>query len=212
MYGRLLFRGFRGINEWLRLCTGGVPKRLKGAVSKTASRKRLVSSNLTPSAKHMNILESNILMFIIVTLLLVGEIVLFYMFFRFFRKMDKLFGDTRGRDILKIVAESIKRSNEIERDIKRLFLEDKRDKNLARTMFRKMDFVRFNPFGDMGGEQSFVMALLDSNDDGVILTSMHGKDGTRVYAKNIKNGKSVQQLSREEEKSLQQAVGTKGKR
>ncbi|MDP4010467.1 MAG: DUF4446 family protein [Candidatus Spechtbacteria bacterium] len=153
----------------------------------------------------MNILGSSILTLVVSILLLAGEIVLFFMFFRFFRKMDKLFGDTRGREILKVVAESIKRSDDLEKDVKRLFLEDKKDKALASTMIRKVGFVRFNPFGDMGGEQSFAIALLDSNYNGIIVTSMHGKDGTRVYAKNIKKGESSQQLSQEEEKALQQA-------
>ncbi|MEX2144991.1 MAG: DUF4446 family protein [Candidatus Spechtbacterales bacterium] len=141
----------------------------------------------------------------ITILLFVGEVVLFYLFFRFFRKMNSIFRNARGREILKIVTESIKRSDELEKDVKRLFLEDKKDKNIAQTMFRKMGFVRFNPFGDMGGEQSFVVAILDSSDDGVIITSMHGKEGTRVYAKNIKKGEGSQQLSQEEEKALRQA-------
>lgn len=157
----------------------------------------------------MSILEREILLFTTIGILFIGEIVLLYLFFRFFAKMNKLFGNTRGRDILRVVAEAIKRSDEIEKDVKQLLVENKKDKNLAKTMIRKLGFVRFNPFGDMGGEQSFAIAFLDSNNNGVIITSMHGKDGTRIYAKNIKKGESSQQLSQEEERALQQAVSNK---
>jgi hypothetical protein len=53
---------------------------------------------------------------------------------------------------------------------------------------QKFTLTRFNPFGDLGGNQSFVLCLLDKSNSGVIITSLHNRDITRLYAKTIKNG------------------------
>lgn len=66
--------------------------------------------------------------------------------------------------------------------------------------------VRFNPFGDTGGDQSFALALLDRNHDGIVLTGVHSRSTTRVYAKQISNGTSRNNLSEEEKQSLSMAL------
>lgn len=75
----------------------------------------------------------------------------------------------------------------------------------------KQALLRFNPFGDTGGDQSFVLALLDSHNNGVIISSVHARTGTRVYAKEIKNGLSKYNLSDEETIALQKALNHKKK-
>ena len=70
---------------------------------------------------------------------------------------------------------------------------------------QKISIVRFNPFGDTGGDQSFSLAVLDAHDSGYVLTSIHGRQGTRVYVKPIDFGKSKHQLSEEEQQVLAQA-------
>jgi hypothetical protein len=71
---------------------------------------------------------------------------------------------------------------------------------------QKISVVRFNPFGDTGGDQSFCLAVLDSHDSGYVLSSIHGRQGTRVYVKPVEFGKSKYQLSAEEQKALGQAA------
>lgn len=62
---------------------------------------------------------------------------------------------------------------------------------------------RFNPFSDTGGDQSFILALLDGNKDGVMITSLHSRENTRFYIKEIKGGKGQgHTLSAEEQKML----------
>lgn len=71
---------------------------------------------------------------------------------------------------------------------------------------QKMGLVRFNPFKDTGGDQSFVLALLDSHDNGVVISSLHGRSGTRWYAKTIVNGRGREhELSEEEERAISEA-------
>lgn len=71
---------------------------------------------------------------------------------------------------------------------------------------QKISIVRFNPFGDTGGDQSFSLAVLDAHDSGYVLSSIHGRQGTRVYVKPIDFGKSKYQLSNEEQQALTQAA------
>jgi hypothetical protein len=75
-----------------------------------------------------------------------------------------------------------------------------------RKNFQKMGFVRFNPFGDAGGSISFVLALLDADDNGVVISSLHGREGNRTYAKEVKKGTSKSELTEEEKQAIKEAV------
>lgn len=70
---------------------------------------------------------------------------------------------------------------------------------------QKISLVRFNPFGDTGGDQSFSLAVLDAHNSGYVLTSIHGRQGTRVYVKPVDLGRSKYSLSVEEQQALTQA-------
>jgi len=71
---------------------------------------------------------------------------------------------------------------------------------------QKVGLVRFNPFSETGGNQSFSLALLDGQDSGFILSTLHSRDQTRIYAKPIKNGKGKGfDLSKEEREAIEKA-------
>ncbi len=74
---------------------------------------------------------------------------------------------------------------------------------------QKIGVVRYNPFSNVGGNQSFTVALLDDNDDGVIITSLYNHNGNTVYAKPVKEGKSEYSLSHEEKEAMGKAVKPK---
>ncbi len=76
---------------------------------------------------------------------------------------------------------------------------------LTRSIHHK-SVLRYNPFKDLGGDQSFAIALLDGNGDGMIISSLHTRDGTRVYAKPVTNGISSHKLSKEEEVAIRDAM------
>ncbi len=68
---------------------------------------------------------------------------------------------------------------------------------------QKVGLLRFNPFKDTGGDQSFILSLVDDNDTGVVISALYSRSGTRWYAKKIRNGKGVEyDLSEEEKKVL----------
>jgi len=75
-----------------------------------------------------------------------------------------------------------------------------------RRAFQRVGLVRYNPFEETGGNQSFALALLDAAGDGWVLSSLHARSGTRVYAKVIKGGRAEAGLSEEETAALGQAM------
>ncbi|MCX6725905.1 MAG: DUF4446 family protein [Candidatus Shapirobacteria bacterium] len=71
---------------------------------------------------------------------------------------------------------------------------------------QKLGLVRFNPFAETGGNQSFSLAILDGEDSGLVLTSLHSREITRIYSKTVKKGKADNyELSAEEKQALKNA-------
>lgn len=100
---------------------------------------------------------------------------------------------------------------------KRLDQNDKNLKNLQKQIdaivkqniahFQKHGFIRFNPYSDTGGNQSFCLCLLDDKNDGIVITSLHSREQTRIYAKSISKGKvEGGELSKEEQQALKEAM------
>lgn len=77
---------------------------------------------------------------------------------------------------------------------------------VSKIAVQKTGFLRFNPFQDTGGDQSFVIALLDSENNGFIISSLYTRNGVRNYAKEIINGEPKQQLSEEENRVLEKTI------
>jgi len=75
----------------------------------------------------------------------------------------------------------------------------------ARGALRHLAVVRYDAFGDMGGQLSWSLALVDDAGDGVVLTSIHGRSDARAYAKSLTGWVCAQQLSPEEEQAVAQA-------
>lgn len=82
----------------------------------------------------------------------------------------------------------------------------KKLENEGKFHIQKVGLLRYNPFKDTGGEQSFVLSLIDGNDTGVIISGLYSRSGTRWYAKKVSDGKGVDlELSEEEKKALKEA-------
>ncbi len=75
-----------------------------------------------------------------------------------------------------------------------------------RGSVQNVGIVRFNPFRDAGGDQSFCIALLDEAHNGVVISSLYARDGVRIYGKPVQAGASAYQLSKEEMEAIQRAI------
>lgn len=72
------------------------------------------------------------------------------------------------------------------------------------TCLQRVHLLRYDAFEDVGGEQSFSLALLNAQGDGVVLTSVYSRMDVRVYAKYIQGGRASHALSQEEERLLRE--------
>ncbi len=84
------------------------------------------------------------------------------------------------------------------------------EKNLA--AFKKIGLIRYNPFREKGGDQSFSLALLDENDKGFVLTAIHTREGVRVFTKPVIKGESQYQLSDEEKEAIKKSKEDYGRK
>lgn len=148
--------------------------------------------------------------FILLTLLIVWSVALTLFILRATTRYKKLTQSTGGQNLEQIVEKLLRRQEVSAGQIASLSSDFVNFQKKSTVFFQKASLLRFNPFEDSGGDQSFVVALLDGADNGFILSSLHSRSGTRVYAKDIKSGKSATHaLTKEEKEALEKALRRK---
>ena len=140
-------------------------------------------------------------------ILIITNAFLIKYFYQANKKIDTLLEKGRIKDFKDIFLSQKEKNNDLEEKIKEAFLKIKSLEDTCEKTVQKVGVVRFNPFNDMGGNQSFVIAMLDNKNNGFVISSLFVKEGNRVYAKTIKQGKSDYLLSDEEKEALKKAIG-----
>jgi hypothetical protein len=120
--------------------------------------------------------------------------------FNFFKKEKKEPKDLK--EVLTYFKDLEKNFAEISKELEIL-------KKESKFSIQKVGIVRFNPFSEVGGDQSFSIALLDGEGDGIVITSLYSREGNRVYGKPIKTWLSEYSLSEEEKKAIEKAKSPK---
>lgn len=99
-------------------------------------------------------------------------------------------------------------------EIRELKSQDRANKDIMKTIMRqqknsyqKFGMVKYNAFKGMGGNLSFVIAMLDNNNSGFVLNSVHSKEGCYLYIKDVEKGETEVILGSEEKEALEQALG-----
>lgn len=105
-----------------------------------------------------------------------------------------------------VVGTLLTRIERIERAVRTLHGTDKRQQLQIEAGVRRVGLLRYDAFEDVGGRLSFSCALLDEHGNGVVLTSINGRQETRVYAKPVQAGASSYNLSNEEAEAIRQAM------
>jgi uncharacterized protein DUF4446 len=100
------------------------------------------------------------------------------------------------------------RIDRLDQAVRALHATDNRQQVQIEGSVRRVGVLRYDAFEDVGGRLSFSCALLDEHGTGVVLTSINGRQETRVYAKPVTHGQSTYNLSREEEEAIRQALQT----
>ncbi|OGH21608.1 MAG: hypothetical protein A2629_01750 [Candidatus Levybacteria bacterium RIFCSPHIGHO2_01_FULL_41_15] len=116
---------------------------------------------------------------------------------------NKITKGTSDKNLRSILEELLSRIDEHKKDIESLKDYSNNLQKEGLSHIQKIGLHRFNPFKDTGGDQSFVLSFLDSDDNGIIISALYSRSGTRWYAKRVENGKGVEyELSDEEKKVL----------
>jgi len=119
----------------------------------------------------------------------------------------RLTSDVSKKDLISSLNRLISISESNSNDIK--VLEEKLNKETSENKkhLQRLGFKRYNPFTDTGGDQSFTAAILDDLGDGIMISSLHSRENTRLYAKKVDGGKVTSQtLSSEEQEVIKQAL------
>ena len=97
----------------------------------------------------------------------------------------------------------------LEENFEKISKELENFKKESKFSIQKVGIIRFNPFSEVGSDQSFSIALLNGNNDGIVITSLYTREENRVYGKPIKAGLSGYHLSAEEKEAIEKAKGSK---
>ena len=116
-----------------------------------------------------------------------------------------MFNLKKKKELPESVGELAKEVSVIRDENKKLRKELEKVKKEQESCLQGAGLIRFNPFLQEGGNQSFSMALLDKKDNGVVVTSLYTKEGNRVYGKPVKQGKSEYSLSEDEKRAIREA-------
>lgn len=122
--------------------------------------------------------------------------------------MGELFNTSKNGDIYELLKKYLEETKDIEKYAQKIQIEIAKVSKKMQRSIQRIGIVRYNPFGknDTGGNQSFSIALLDDDNNGFVITSMHAREGTRVYAKPVLDGKSTNTLSNEEVEAIKKAT------
>lgn len=155
---------------------------------------------------YLGNININILIFVVlvVEILLAAFCVYFFVKIRKIKKKANVFfAGKNGQSLENLILKSVKDIETMNSEVQEVFNFCSKLHKLVTRSVHKVGLVRFNPFNDIGGDQSFSVALLDGKDSGFIISSLHTKEGTRVYAKPIVEGKSSKyQLTEEEAQAI----------
>ena len=133
-------------------------------------------------------------------------VILSWVVFQMQRHYHLLVRSTQKGKIDEILEALIKKDSEVEADLQQAKKEIHRFAEESKTHLQKIGLVRFYPFKMWRTDQSFVIAVLNKDNSGLIINYIYTKEGLRVYTKRVKNGKGEEyELTEEEKKAIEKS-------
>lgn len=121
-------------------------------------------------------------------------------------RLDDLLGSADTDNVGHMLVEYLTTVRSTAAAVRRLHQDQERLAGVMPTTLRHVGLVRFSPFHDTGGDQSFTLAVLDGRCDGVVMTGLHSRTDSRLYAKPIQGGESEYTLIPEEREAISRAL------
>ena len=147
---------------------------------------------------------------LVLSLILLVSIAVFVMASARARRLEKryraLLGGAEDRNVEVLLLDYIARTDSLSAQLEQTQSELIDLGNVCQQHVQKVGILRYNAFDDVGGEQSFSVALLDANATGIVISGLCGREETRVYAKPVKAGRSTHNLSDEEITAIARAI------
>lgn len=132
--------------------------------------------------------------------------ILTYLLFRLSSHYNRLTSGANKKSLTLILEDILSQMQASQKDIANLVKWCDTIEKDGRVHIQKIGLIRFNPFKDTGGNQSFILSLLDGENSGVVLSGLYSRSGTRWYAKRIEKGNGVEhELSDEEKKAIKES-------
>ena len=136
---------------------------------------------------------------ILLVVLFVWVVVLSFFVFRTRAHYFNLISKTKKKNIDEILDTLIEKDKIFDEELEKIKKTILEFAEKEKTHYQKVGFLRFNPFDRVGGEQSFILAILNNENSGIVLNYLYTREGVRVYAKRVKSGKSEEYALSEEE-------------
>ncbi|OGD81427.1 hypothetical protein A2572_01670 [Candidatus Collierbacteria bacterium RIFOXYD1_FULL_40_9] len=138
---------------------------------------------------------------------LLGVLIIGIFIYRLSTHYSRLTKDVSKKDLLSSLNQLISLSNENADTINKLSERLNAEIGENKKHLQKIGFNRYNPFTDTGGDQSFTVALLDEKGTGIVISSLHSRENTRLYAKKVVSGQvEGQATSKEEQQVIKEAL------
>lgn len=154
----------------------------------------------------MQVYRMYLMLTYLVPVVIIWLIVLSFVVFKLRNHYYNLISKTRKDKLDEILDSLLEQDKKNYNEIEIIKKEFKNQIQLSKLHLHKVGLIRFNPFDRAGGEQSFVIAFLDSEDNGIILNFIYTRDGLRVYTKKVTKGKGEEyDLSDEEKKAIEKS-------
>lgn len=122
------------------------------------------------------------------------------------KRYRKMMSGVDGANLERLLMGHIDEVKRVVEENQRLDTENQRMDELLQTAITRVGVVRFRAFKDMGSDLSYAVALLDSHNNGVVLSSIFGREDSRSYVKPIEAGQSSYTMTEEESQALHEAM------
>jgi len=158
-------------------------------------------------------ISTDLVVIILAGIVLIQIILIFTIFSKYKKLNERISRFTSGRDgesLEGVIAKRFSEMRQIVKNEKQQNLDIKTVNDKFLTTFCKIGLVKYDAFKEMSGKLSFALALLTENHDGIIISSMHSREGCFTYCKEISNEESYYILSEEEKLALNVAIGKEG--
>lgn len=145
------------------------------------------------------------LLWIILIVFSIWLVILTIFFWNLYNHYNKILRGSTQKSLQGFLEALLKEKELTKQDIENLKLRCATIERESKIHIQKIGLLRFNPFKETGGDQSFILALVDGEDSGVVISGLYSRSGTRWYAKRVIRGKGEDyKLSEDEEKALRQ--------